>query len=338
METEHLGLFVAQRRKALGESQNDLANHVHYTNQSISSFEKGETSPSIAILPSLADFLQLSLDDLIAQNPSPAPFSSSNPPFEDEKIKRNLVALRRNKGYSQSEEGKRIGVSRRTVIHYENGSSIPSLEVLTAILKVYQISCSSFFYEELGEKLTPMPEKGWSVKTKVVSFFIAGFLVGGGLLSAILIPLGSFGSKSPASSSGAYEQQSTTGAASSSENNSSSPIPGLEKLVVITTNGKARTTNLTAGESVTFTLYAEPTFDFVSPIQTAYSLTWSIKDYGEDVSGLSLSEATPYPCETLSSTTAAKSATIDIAARVQSIKDPSIYFDAEAITVTIHAL
>src|SRR5574344_705840 len=134
MEKGLLGPFVAQRRKSLGYSQSDLALSIHYTNQSISSFEKGGTSPSISVLPALADFLHLSLDDLIAQKDTPTPFQGSNPPFDNDRVRKNLIALRRNKGYSQSEEGKRLGVSRRTVIHYENGTSIPSLDVLCALL------------------------------------------------------------------------------------------------------------------------------------------------------------------------------------------------------------
>jgi transcriptional regulator with XRE-family HTH domain len=336
MENGHLGLFVAQRRKTLGKSQNDLASAVHYTNQSISSFEKGETSPSIAILPTLADFLKLSLDDLLNQNPTPNSFLAANPPFDEKCVQVNLIALRRSKGFSQGEEGRRLGISRRTIIHYEKGTSIPSLEVLNALLKVYAIPCSSFFYENLTEKLAPLSIKGWSAKTKVISLFFAGFLLGGGLLSAILIPLGSFGAKTPGSSSGAFQYQSSDG--DSSLSSTSQAIPGLDKLVVITTNGKARTASLVAGESLTLTLYAEPTFDFVSPIETAYSLSWSIKDYGQDISGLSLSPTTPYPCETLSSVSTTKAGiVIDIAVRLQSLKNPALYFDAESLSVTVYA-
>jgi transcriptional regulator with XRE-family HTH domain len=329
-----LGSFVSARRKSLSLSQGDLADRLHYTNQAISNFEKGDTSPSIAILPSLANVLELSLDDLLAQEENPAAFLKENPPFNQGIVSANLAALRRNHHYSQNDESAYLGVSRRTIIHYEQGKSIPSLDVLSHILSVYQIKPSVFFYERI-----PLEEPAKTSIGKMISLFVMGFLLGGGILSAILVPSLSKNPDSSASSSTPYQYGSGSGTStstSSSESSSSDPINGLNKLVIITTAGQARNASVYVGQSLTLTLYAEPSFDFTTTTSSAYSLAWSIDGWGDDVSGISLSAASPYPCETISVSYAKPGIGFRVYCRLTYLKDTSRYFDAEIIDVTVY--
>lgn len=339
MEKGPLGVFVAQRRKSLGYSQSDLALSIHYTNQSISSFEKGGTSPSISVLPSLADFLHLSLDDLIEQNEAPSSFEGSNPAFNDNQIQKNLIALRRSKGYSQSEEGRLLGVSRRTIIHYESGTSIPSLDVLYDLLATYQIKCSVFFYDTLDTKLTPLPKASISAKGKMISLFVAGFLVGAGLLSAILVPLGTFGGNK-SSSSAPYQTQSSD-VSSNSSTSSESEIPSLSNLYVITTTGQGYSASLTVmnnvANSLTLTLFAEGGFAFTETTKSAYSLSWSLSAGNKATTGVSIADATPYPCQTLTADgTAEKGLVVDVDCTLQSLAHPERRFKAVSLSVTIY--
>jgi transcriptional regulator with XRE-family HTH domain len=344
METGNLGSFVAQRRKTLGFSQIDLANAVHYTGQAISSFEKGDTSPSISVLPSLANFLKLSLDDLLSQNPNPESLKEDNPPFDGTIVCANLVALRKQNGYSQSQEGKLLGVSRRTIIHYENGSSIPSLITLETLLSTYHLSCSDFFYHFITGA---SPKQNTTNLSKFLSIFAFGFLLGGGLLSAILVPVLTLSSQNAndSSSSGAYQVNSSNSntsedssiSNSSSSSASTSHIPGLTKLVIITTSGAARSTGLTVGGSTALTLYTEGTFDFTDKTPQAYTLQWSLIDYQQDISGVHLSETSPYPCELLSADSTQKAGPyFSVSCRLVSLTDPTRYCDAVSIDVTIY--
>jgi transcriptional regulator with XRE-family HTH domain len=322
-----LGSFVGARRKSLSLSQSDLAESLHYTNQAISSFEKGETSPSVAMLPSLANVLKLSIDDLLAQETNPAPFTKENPPFDHSIISANLAALRRNHHYSQNDEGRYFGVSRRTIIHYEQDESIPTLDVLSSILSLYKIKPSVFFYQRI-----PLNEPAKTPLPKLLLLLAAGFLLGGGVASAILVP-----SLSKNSSSAPYQYESGSTDSSSSKTDSSSPINGLNKLVIITTTGQARNASVYVGTTLTLTLYAESSFDFTSTIPTAYSLTWSINGWGADVSGITHQAGTTYPCEDFSvSSTTKPGIGFRVSCRLTSLKDASRYFDAEIIDVTVY--
>jgi transcriptional regulator with XRE-family HTH domain len=340
MESEKLGFFVAQRRKALGFSQNDLANAVNYTGQAISSFEKGSTSPSISVLPSLANFLELSLDDLLTMNLNPEPLKEKNPPFDGTILCQNLIALRKRNGYSQSQEGKLLGVSRRTIIHYENEFSIPSLEVLVTLLETYHISASAFFYKPIEGA----PDKiSINAGRKILPMFILGFALGGGLLSAILVPTLTLSSPkgSDSTSSTPYHiptsSTDTSSTSSSTPSSSANSIEGLSKLVIITTNGASRSAGVTVGSNIALTLYAEKTFGFTSTTSTAFDLTWALEPVSGDISGIHLTATTPYPSELLSADSTQKAgAYFSVTCRLTYKKDTSRYFDAEPLDITVY--
>ncbi len=57
-----------------------------------------------------------------------------------------LRQLRRNSGMSQEELAAKIGVSRRSLIYYEQGKSYPSRpEIITAIAEVFGISTDALY-------------------------------------------------------------------------------------------------------------------------------------------------------------------------------------------------
>lgn len=345
MDSNNLGSFVAERRKKLGKSQSDLALALHYTNQSISSFEKGDTSPSITVLPSLADFLQLSLDDLLSANRDPAPFVGGNPSYVPENIRVNIVALRNSRGLSQSYEGTVLGVSRRTIIHYEKGMSSPSLDTLETLLRFYNITASAFFYENLEEKLGYPSKKTSLTGQKIALFFLMGFLAGGGLLSAILVPLLKKGSTPESSSSAPFQFNSSSDDGSSTSSSSeesvlstSEAIPGLKKLVIITTSGQSRHAEVTVGATLTLTLYTEGTFDFTETTKNYYDITWTLVPYGQDLSSIALTEASPYPCENLTVPLGSKTVgmNFDLEVTLQSKTEASRSMKTSYMNITVY--
>jgi transcriptional regulator with XRE-family HTH domain len=68
-----------------------------------------------------------------------------------------LRELRRIRGLSQREVSRLTGIGFRTISGFETGARIGSmkLEQLESLLKVYGVSESEFFSEELELKLTP---------------------------------------------------------------------------------------------------------------------------------------------------------------------------------------
>jgi DNA-binding XRE family transcriptional regulator len=75
-----LRAYIAQRRKDLGLTQTDIAKALGYSETALSKIESGASLPPISILPSLADPLQLSLNDLLLMK-KPERFVSGSAPY-----------------------------------------------------------------------------------------------------------------------------------------------------------------------------------------------------------------------------------------------------------------
>ena len=65
MEARGFGTFIAARRAELGLTQMELADRLHVTNKAISKWENGRGLPDIANVESLAESLELSLQELM---------------------------------------------------------------------------------------------------------------------------------------------------------------------------------------------------------------------------------------------------------------------------------
>ena len=58
-----------------------------------------------------------------------------------------IRSLRKSKNISQSELGKELGYSARTVSDWENGCTEPNIAAIKAIVKFFDISYDEFFGE-----------------------------------------------------------------------------------------------------------------------------------------------------------------------------------------------
>ena len=56
---------IANLRKKMDITQEELATAIGVTNQSVSKWESGQCCPDIALLPALADFFEVSIDELM---------------------------------------------------------------------------------------------------------------------------------------------------------------------------------------------------------------------------------------------------------------------------------
>lgn len=76
MENNIIATIISTRRKALGLTQQALADKLHITNKAVSKWETGEGLPDIGLLKELAFVLEISIDELINGiqiNPEPLP-------------------------------------------------------------------------------------------------------------------------------------------------------------------------------------------------------------------------------------------------------------------------
>lgn len=149
--------YIAKRRKLLGVSQSEMASFLGYTDTAVSKIESGASNPPISILPSLANELQLSLDDLLLMNPSPAPFKDANPAYDDQKVAANIRALRLSVHLRQKEAAEKIGVNKRTLATYEKGDACPNLATLNHLLALCPGKPSEFFYGTLFPEIQSSP-------------------------------------------------------------------------------------------------------------------------------------------------------------------------------------
>ena len=67
----HIGNFIAQRRKDLGYTQQNLAEKLNISFQAISKWEKGAAAPDISLLPQLAYILNTTVDAMVGYSHMP---------------------------------------------------------------------------------------------------------------------------------------------------------------------------------------------------------------------------------------------------------------------------
>ena len=61
----NMGEIIAERRKALGMTQKDLADKMNVTDKAVSKWERILSLPDVASIPTLADILELSVEELM---------------------------------------------------------------------------------------------------------------------------------------------------------------------------------------------------------------------------------------------------------------------------------
>lgn len=66
MDAKQTGALIAQRRKALGLTQKQLAERLLISDKAVSKWENGASYPEITLLPPLAELLGLTVDELLA--------------------------------------------------------------------------------------------------------------------------------------------------------------------------------------------------------------------------------------------------------------------------------
>ena len=66
---QRIGEKITSLRKAKNITQAQLAEYLHLVPQTVSKWEAGNGAPDISLLPRIADFFGISLDDLFGRSP-----------------------------------------------------------------------------------------------------------------------------------------------------------------------------------------------------------------------------------------------------------------------------
>lgn len=65
MDQKQLGTRIAERRRALGLTQKQLADRLHITDRAVSRWERGAGSPDLSLIAPLCDALGMTADELL---------------------------------------------------------------------------------------------------------------------------------------------------------------------------------------------------------------------------------------------------------------------------------
>ena len=65
MQLNHIGTFLAALRRAKGTTQQELADHLHVSNKTVSKWERGESSPELSLIPVLAEYYGVTCDEIL---------------------------------------------------------------------------------------------------------------------------------------------------------------------------------------------------------------------------------------------------------------------------------
>ena len=84
--------IIVNRRKALGLTQEGLAQKLGVTNQAVSKWESGQSCPDLALLPRIADLFGITIDELFGREPKAVDFPAQPPfPWPDDGVLRVLL-------------------------------------------------------------------------------------------------------------------------------------------------------------------------------------------------------------------------------------------------------
>ena len=97
MDSTKIGAYIAAKRKALGLSQQGLADRLGVTNKAVSKWECGDGLPDISLLPALAGELGVTADELLAgedlKPASPPILQEKGEPFSKSLARFQICAL-----------------------------------------------------------------------------------------------------------------------------------------------------------------------------------------------------------------------------------------------------
>ena len=122
-------------------TQSDLAKMTGLSEATITHYVKGKTTPSQTNIDKIANALNISPRAFYGDIDEFAPYLNQTETIFSQKIN----SLLNERGLSQEQLAKEIGVSRQTVNYYVNGKSLPTSDVLIKIAEFFSVTVESLF-------------------------------------------------------------------------------------------------------------------------------------------------------------------------------------------------
>ena len=145
MDNIKFGNFIAQRRKELGLSQQDLADFLFVSVPTISKWESGKREPDLILLGSIAKKLNLDVECLLKCEIKN--FTSDNElEFDIHRFANYLRHLRTLNNYSLVTLADKIDIRYQTISKWENGESVPNIDTFVKLSELYNVSLNELYF------------------------------------------------------------------------------------------------------------------------------------------------------------------------------------------------
>ena len=180
--------YLAYLRIKNGLSQNEVADKLGYTIQSISQWENGKSFPSLTIWSKYASILKVDLNGFLLEKEQKEDSICEELKFNIDVFSRKLKYLRKKNNYTQSQLASILNISKKTIISYEKGLSTPNKEQFIALCNLYSISANGLYFSIDEEKTL---QKADASKKKIILPILIPIVVvltvGGGIGTTIAI-------------------------------------------------------------------------------------------------------------------------------------------------------
>lgn len=142
-----LGEKIAEQRKKLGLSQEELAEKLNISQKSISKYELGNRKPQYKVLVRMAEYFGVTTDYLLGVTDS-----TENEPESSvtRKFGNRLRELRVSEGITQLQMAVILDTSKSNISKYEAGTVEPGMEKINEIARFFKVTTDYLFGMETG--------------------------------------------------------------------------------------------------------------------------------------------------------------------------------------------
>ena len=140
-----LGKRLAEQRKKLGLSQEELAEKLNISQKSISKYELGDRKPQYKVLVRMAEYFGVTVDYLLR--------STDTQDFGICDCGNTIKELRTEAGMTQEELGMLLNVQNAAVSKYESGKVPLTGETLLKLSKIFNVSTDYLLGAEEGNTM-----------------------------------------------------------------------------------------------------------------------------------------------------------------------------------------
>lgn len=140
-----LGEKIAEQRKKLGLSQEELAEKLNISQKSISKYELGDRKPQYKVLVRIAEYFGVTVDYLLR--------STDTQDFDICDCGNTIKELRTEAGMTQEELGMLLNVQNAAISKYESGKIPLTGETLLKLSKIFNVSTDYLLGAEEGNTM-----------------------------------------------------------------------------------------------------------------------------------------------------------------------------------------